>query len=128
MVRKEEMTLKPKMGGCGRGTCKVYHITGKEELRGHGRLFAKVVIPPGASIGWHQHVNETEPYYILSGEGDYRDSEGTACKVHSGDICSIPVDEWHSIENNSEQDLVLIALVYSSELVEYHGFSRIEGA
>lgn len=128
MVRKEELTLRPKMGGCGKGVCNMYHIVTKEELLGHGRLLAKIVIPPGCSIGWHQHVLETEPYYILSGEGDYRDSDGADCKVHAGDICTIPVGGWHSIENNGAGDLALIAMVYNGEETEFHGYSQHQTA
>ena len=124
MVGKEEKTVRTKMGGCGKGECYVYHVVKKDDLLGHGRLFAKIVIPPGSSIGWHQHVKETEPYYILSGEGDYKDSDGFECKVHAGDICTIPVGGWHSIENNSSGDLEMVALVYNGEETEFHGFSQ----
>ncbi|MBR1845706.1 MAG: hypothetical protein IJ792_03810, partial [Oscillospiraceae bacterium] len=29
-----------------------------EEARGHGRVFSKVVIPAGSSIGYHHHIGE----------------------------------------------------------------------
>ncbi len=113
MVRKESYTVRTKMGGTGVGEVYVYDIVSKEELLGHGRLYAKLVLPPGSSIGWHQHVGETEPYYILYGEGDFTDTDGTVTKVHAGDICTIAVNGWHSLANNSTEDLALIALVYN---------------
>ena len=114
MVRREKMEVREKMGGgCGVGEVYVYEIVSKEELMGHGRFYAKVVIPPGSSIGWHQHIHETEPYYILSGEGDFKDTDGTVTKVHAGDICTVEVGGWHSLENNSDEDLVMIALIYN---------------
>ena len=113
MVRKESCTVRTKMGGTGVGEVYVYDIISKEEFRGHGRMYAKVVLPPGSSIGWHQHVGETEPYYILSGEGDFTDTDGTVTKVHAGDICTIEVGGWHSLINNGTEDLALIALIYN---------------
>ncbi len=113
MVRKEVKEVRLKAGGTGIGETYFYHIVSKEELRGHGRLFAKIVIPPGSTIGWHQHVGESEPYYILSGEGDFTDNDGTVTKVHAGDICVIEVGQFHCIANNGTEDLALIALIYN---------------
>ena len=107
------MQVREKMGGTGIGPAYVYDIVKKEDLRGHGRLYAKIVLPPGSTIGWHQHVGESEPYYILSGEGDFKDNDGTVTKVHAGDICDIKVGDFHSIDNNGTEDLALIALVYN---------------
>ena len=67
MVRKENTVAVEHLGG-GKGTAYVHHIISKEEFLGHGRMYAKVVLPPGASVGWHQHVHDTEPYYILKGQ------------------------------------------------------------
>ena len=114
MVRKETAQLREGMGGGkGIGPAYVYEIVSKEELLGHGRFFAKIVLPPGSSIGWHQHVHETEPYYILSGEGDFTDNDGTVTRVSAGDICTILPNQFHSIINNGSEDLALIALVYN---------------
>ena len=114
MVRKETMEVRTGMGGgTGLGEVYVYEIVTKEELMGHGRFYAKLVMPPGSTIGWHQHIHETEPYYILSGEGDFKDNDGTVTKVHAGDICTIRVGDYHALENNSAEDLVLMALIYN---------------
>ncbi len=32
---------------------------------GHASMYAHVIIPAHASIGFHQHVENTEPYYVL---------------------------------------------------------------
>ena len=72
MVRKADVKAVENLGG-GKGTAYVHHIISKEEMLGHGRLYARVVLPPGSSVGWHQHVRDTEPYYILKGEMCIRD-------------------------------------------------------
>ena len=101
-----------------RGKRYMYHILTKDELNGHGRLYARVVLPSGSSVGWHQHVHDTEPYYVLKGEGDFffgdtKDGPRTKEHVRAGQVCLINVGQWHSIENNSGEELELMALIYN---------------
>jgi len=114
MVRKDKIEIKEGLRG-GKGSIEFHHILEEKELLGHGRLFAKLVIKPNSSIGTHQHVKETEPYYILKGEGVFVDNDGTRTKVGPGDVCLIEVGQSHSIENNTQEDLELIALIYFEE-------------
>ncbi|MBQ7151450.1 MAG: cupin domain-containing protein [Synergistaceae bacterium] len=118
MIRKTEVV--EASGGFpeSKGVRYIRHIVSKEELNGHGRLFSHTVLPSGSSIGWHQHVHDTEPYYILKGEGDFYegDSEnGERKKTHvqAGDVCLINVGQWHALENNSGKDIEIIALIYN---------------
>ncbi|MCI8398626.1 MAG: cupin domain-containing protein [Oscillibacter sp.] len=94
----------------GKGTVNVKDLTDKQGLYNHGRLFAHVTIEPGHSIGDHPHVNETEFYYIIKGEGVFNDN-GTEVIVHAGDICATGFGEVHGIENKSTEMLELIALI-----------------
>ncbi len=110
MVRKNEAVVKENLRG-GKGSVTLYPILSPEELMGHGSMYARVVIPAHCSIGWHQHVGNTEPYYIIKGEGVFVDNDESRTVVHPGDICTIACGEWHSMENNSEEDLEMIALV-----------------
>jgi mannose-6-phosphate isomerase-like protein (cupin superfamily) len=112
MVRKEKAEKKERLQG-GNGPAYVYNIVDKEELYGHGSMYARIVLPPGSSVGWHQHIHNTEPYYILSGEGDFTDNDGTVTKVTAGDICTIKPGQCHSIANNYNDDLVFMALIYN---------------
>ena len=52
----------------GEGTVTFFDWLLPEEAPGHGRVFSKLVIPPGSSIGYHTHEGEFEAYYVLSGE------------------------------------------------------------
>ena len=102
----------------GRGRALKYEVVPKEALNGHGRLYARIVLSPGSSVGWHQHVRDTEPYYILRGEGDFiegrtGDGERTRTRVHAGQVCTIEVGQWHSLENNSDNELEFMALIYN---------------
>lgn len=111
MIRKEMRKEVEHLAG-GKGTCTVCSIVTKDELLGHGRLYSKVIVPPGASLGFHQHIGETEPYYILSGEGNFTDNDGTVTKVGPGDCCIIEPGQSHGIANTGTENLEFMALVY----------------
>jgi mannose-6-phosphate isomerase-like protein (cupin superfamily) len=110
MIRREEARRVDNARG-GEGSVYFYDILGKDELMGHGSLYARVVIPPHCSIGVHFHEHNTEPYYILSGEGVFTDVDGSRTRVTAGDICTIPVGTSHGLANEGEEDLVIMALI-----------------
>lgn len=114
MIRRENETHVVGLAG-GEGPATVCHILTKDELMGHGRMYAKVTLPPGSHLGFHQHVHETEPYYILSGVGEFTDNDGSVTEVHPGDCCLIQPGQSHCIGNNaaSKEDLVFMALIYN---------------
>ena len=94
----------------GKGVCRVKHLTDREGLYGHGRMFAQVTIPVGCSIGDHPHTGETEFYYILKGQGLFNDNGGKKA-VAAGDICATGFGEVHGLENTGAEDLEMIALI-----------------
>jgi mannose-6-phosphate isomerase-like protein (cupin superfamily) len=100
----------------GAGSVEIHHILEGEELMGHGTLYARVIIKPHSSIGWHQHVGNTEPYYILKGVGTFVDNDGSKTDVYPGDVCTIEVGHWHSMENNTDEDMEMMALVLNEEV------------
>ena len=101
--------------GKGVGQAVVHHIVKKDELYGHGRMYAKVVLKPGSTVGWHQHIDETEPYYILSGQGIFVDNDGSRNPVGPGDVCTILPGQYHSLENASQtEDLEFMALIHKA--------------
>ena len=112
MIRKADIKAVENLAG-GKGTVYVHHIVSKDELLGHGRMYAKVILPPGASVGWHQHVKDTEPYYILKGTPDFIDNDKTVTRTAPGDVCVIEVGQFHSLENNTDEDVEFMALIYN---------------
>ena len=83
MVRKTEVVYKEDVRG-GKGKIEFRHICPKEELLGHAAMFAHLILEPHASIGTHQHVHNTEPYYILKGNGVFVDNDGSRTEIHAG--------------------------------------------
>ncbi len=112
MVRKPTTEVRKNMRG-GSGEVLLEHIISKEEMNGHGRLYARIRLKPGCSIGFHEHIGDTEPYFILEGKGIFVDNDGSRTEVGPGDVCCIEVGQGHAIENNSDGDLVFMALIYN---------------
>lgn len=110
MVRKVTSTVAQNMKG-GKGSLEIREIMPKNELMGHSSLFAHIVVAPHSSIGYHRHVANTEPYYILKGTGVFEDNEHTRTTVGPGDVCLIRCGESHGLENETDEPLELIALV-----------------
>lgn len=114
MVRKEKVVTVEGLKD-GKGTVEIHHFLEKEELMGHGNMYARVILKPHSSIGWHQHVGNTEPYAIIKGEGTFIDNDGSKTTVCPGDVCLIEVGQCHSIENNTDEDMEMIALIINEE-------------
>ena len=114
MVRKETIEVKNELRG-GKGSVTFHHVITEEEFAGHGRMYARLVLEPGSSIGWHIHEGETEPYYIIAGEGTFTDSDGSKYLVEQGDCCIIEAGCGHSIENTGSENLEFMALIYNVE-------------
>lgn len=103
MVRKPSVVTQYDLRG-GTGRVDFHHILSDREMMGHGAMYAKMVLYPGSSIGMHQHVGETEPYYILSGHGRFWEPDGTAVEISPGHVCWIEPGQSHGIENTSDSE------------------------
>ena len=112
MVRKTSNDVRENVRG-GKGSIEFQQVVMAEELNGHGALYAKLIFAPHSSIGRHQHVGCTEPYYILSGKAIFEDNDGTKTEVGPGDVCVINCGDSHSIENPYDEPMEMMALIYN---------------
>ena len=80
-----------------------------QEAKGHGRVFSKLVIPPGASIGYHEHIGEFGVLYILSGEATVNDN-GTEVILKAGDMNLCRDGCAHGTRNDGTEDLVMMVM------------------
>ena len=112
MVKKTVHEHREQMRG-GKGSAEMYHIIEKDANSETVRLFSKIVLNPSSSIGKHQHVGETEPFYILSGRGLFTVNDEPGVEVGPGDCCWIAPGDEHTIENLSDtEELSMMALIY----------------
>ncbi len=109
--RKDSFTteLREKMRG-GSGVAKLTNFVTNAELNDKGRMFGKIVLDPGCSIGFHVHENDSELFYILRGKARYSDN-GTEVTVTAGDVTITPKGTGHGIENIGDEPVELIALI-----------------
>lgn len=94
----------------GKGSLQVTKLLEMDQLQGKGRLFARNLLQPGCSLGWHEHKGDIEAYYIITGEGTV-DDNGTMVPVAAGDVVFTANGESHSIENTGTENLEFIALI-----------------
>lgn len=109
--RKEEINIRPVKGAQGgKGQVYFHDWLTKEEACNLGRVFSKLVIPPGSSIGVHQHNGEFEAIYVLEGQATVTDGDETVV-LNPGDMNLCREGDFHGVENCGDQDLVMIALI-----------------
>ncbi|MDR2503413.1 MAG: cupin domain-containing protein [Deltaproteobacteria bacterium] len=68
-------------------------------------------IDPGEAIPWHEHAEDEEVYFIISGEGVYLDNEKKAHKVKAGDVTFCLKGEKHGLENPGPASLLFGAAI-----------------
>jgi mannose-6-phosphate isomerase-like protein (cupin superfamily) len=70
---------------------------------------AQITLPPGGSAPRHYHPANEESYLILSGTGRVTLDDETR-SVSTGDAIAIPINVVHTIINDSQEDLVFLAI------------------
>ena len=112
MIKKKndrEVEVRQNMRG-GTGAVTVRHYLKPEEIKARTRLCAELILPPGTSIGVHDHVEEDEIYIIQKGKGAMTDG-GKEILVEAGDAILTGQGASHSIKNTGTEDLVVTAVI-----------------
>lgn len=60
-----------------------------------------IEVPPGTSIGIHQHEDNEEIYFIIEGTGTMFGAEGTS-SIKGGDVIVNPINGIHGLKNTSQ--------------------------
>ena len=96
----------------GNGDVIIEHYLDEKLLNDSVVMYAKVILKPGCSLGYHKHDGNSETIIVLQGTAEYNDN-GTLMTLHAGDKVHCPSGESHSIGNSAEakEDLLLQALV-----------------
>ena len=94
----------------GEGNVTITHLFTKEEMQSRSRLCARLIIPPGASIGMHAHDHEEELYYIIGGRCEINDS-GKTVELGPGDAVLTGGGASHSIKCLSHNACELLAFI-----------------
>lgn len=82
-----------------------------EELADKCALYARVTIPAGSVLGYHEHHGNGESYFILSGEAVY-DDNGAKRTIKAGDSTWTPDGSGHGVDNSlGKEAIVFMALI-----------------
>ena len=112
MIRRKgsyEVTTREEMRG-GKGTVRIEHYWSKEELKGKTRLCARLILEPGTSIGFHEHVDEEEVFIVLSGRGRIGEGDEETV-VNPGDTILTGDGGGHAVESVGTEPLELVAVI-----------------
>lgn len=112
MIRRateQTVETREKMRG-GAGSVTIRHYFAKEDFAAEARLCAHLTIPPGASIGPHQHNGEDEVYIVLRGAGILDDGMSKS-RVSAGDSILTGRGESHAVLNDGREPLEMIAVI-----------------
>ena len=83
----------------------------EEELGDKCGLYAKVTIPAGSVLGYHEHHGEGESYFVLSGAAVY-DDNGAKRTNGPGGRTWTPSGSGHGVDNSAgKEDFVFMALI-----------------
>ena len=94
----------------GEGTVEITNLATPSELNDKGRLFGKITLNPGCSIGYHIHETDSEIFYVMKGTAEYNDN-GETKTVTAGDVTICPAGTGHSVSNNTDEVVELIAAI-----------------
>lgn len=107
--REQESEVRENMRG-GLGKITITHYFKKDEIKAACRLCAKLVVPPEAGIGLHEHNNEDEVFIIQQGTGIIIDNDEEVV-VEAGDSILTGGGGTHALKNTGKQDLIVTAFI-----------------
>jgi quercetin dioxygenase-like cupin family protein len=117
MIRRNgeyQREARPQMrGGAGECTSEKLWIPG-EDLKGGFRLFARLTVPPGSSIGFHRHENEEEVFVVLQGTAKM-DDDGREAILQPGDTIHTGGGAGHAVACVGDETLVMLAVIAKVE-------------
>ena len=94
----------------GKGSVRIEHFWSKGEMKGKTRLFAKLTLEPGSSIGFHEHGGEEEIFVVLRGQGRVQDGTETAV-LNPGDTILTGNGAGHAVESIGSEPLEMVAVI-----------------
>lgn len=106
---EETVELKNRFGGEGSIFSKSY--IKENDFEGIRKL-VEIELEPHASIGYHEHANDSEIYQIVEGQGEFQDSDGSLKPVSKGDCCLITKGQSHGLVNTEDKPLKIVAIVF----------------
>jgi quercetin dioxygenase-like cupin family protein len=113
MVKKHVSSIETKNLASGTGKAYLRNMLLDSELPNHLLHMAEVTLLPGTKVGYHQHVGDSEAYYIVSGQGIYQDND-KEYEVSANSVTIAYDGDSHGLINNGTYPLIFIAVIVKS--------------
>jgi len=94
----------------GKGVMRDLILLTPEETGGRCSNFTRLLIDPGCSIGLHDHTENAEVYYVLSGEVVTLEN-GEEIVLREGDVTYTGGGAEHFVENRTDTLAEVLAIV-----------------
>ena len=95
----------------GRGEVRIEHFwEPASEMRSKNRMFARLTLNPGCSIGFHPHDAEEEIFVVVRGRAE-ADDNGEVVELGAGDTILTGNGDGHAIRCIGEEPLELVAVI-----------------
>lgn len=91
----------------GDGVLRHVNVYDKADFQSKLKFVNYTVLPPGTTIGYHQHADNEEMYVILEGTGTMT-IDGESTPVKTGDVILNRPYGAHGLQNDSDSDLKLL--------------------
>lgn len=65
----------------------------------------------GSEIGFHQHVNNSEVYYLLAGDAQVKDNDDNWVDFKVGDCLYTKDGMWHALKNVGDTEVKFLAFI-----------------
>ncbi len=101
--------FKPNIRG-GEGKPLFRHLFSGEELGGRATMLSVLTLQPGESVGVHDHVDNGEVYFVLSGKLMVQE-DGVETELHPGDAEFCADGHSHGIRNHTNESATFVALI-----------------
>lgn len=88
----------------------IWKKNSNEEMKSSCRMFSRITLKPGCSVGRHKHEGEEEIFYILSGHARAWDN-GEWVDLGPGDSTICRSGEEHSMECAGSEPCVYLAVI-----------------
>ncbi|WP_346837899.1 cupin domain-containing protein [Microbulbifer sp. SAOS-129_SWC] len=93
----------------GEGAIEVQKVFRRADFSGAWDFALRVIMPPGSSMGLHEHGEDEEMYILLDGEG-LMTTDGREQRVGRGDMVLNRPGGTHGLQNDSDRPIELLIL------------------
>ena len=109
VIRLADLALEPVVAHDGEGSIGFVRLSEAFPLRGDWIFVDFASVPPGATVGLHQHAADEELYVVVRGSG-VATTNGVDEAIAPGSILVNPPHAVHGIRNDGAEPLEFVVL------------------